>query len=173
MSDFQTELQKENEFWRFSFTVYGAPDVAAECLALQDALSIDVNLLLFCAWIGASRRTAITEADEEGARRVVGAWHEQAVRPLRHVRQFMKAFANPDCQVLRARVKENELEAEQIEQAMLFMHAETVWPRMGITDPSLAVPANIQMFLQSQQNIVGGEAVLPQGLIQASVRHGG
>lgn len=172
MSGFQTELQKENEFWRFSLIVYRAPDVAAECLALQDVLSIDVNLLLFCAWIGASRRTAITEADEEGARRVVGAWHEQAVRPLRHVRQFMKPFANPECQVLRTRVKGSELEAEQIEQAMLFAHAQMVWPQRGIADPSLAVPANIRMFLRSQKKIVPGEAVLPQGLIEVSVRHG-
>jgi len=166
-----TELQKDNEFWRFSLAIYRTPGVPAECLALQDALSADVNLLLFCAWIGASRRSAVTEADLDGARRVVDVWHEQAVRPLRHVRQFMKAYVSPECQALRNRIKGDELEAEQIEQAMLFAHGQTVWPQVGIVEPSLAVPANIRMFLRSQQNIVPGEAALPQRLIEASVQH--
>lgn len=50
-----SELQRENEFWQFSLAVYAAPGVEAECLALQEALGIDVNLLLFFVWLGASR----------------------------------------------------------------------------------------------------------------------
>ena len=52
------ELQYDNEFWRFSLAIYKPPDVAAECLALQEAVGLDVNLLLFCAWLGTrSNRT--------------------------------------------------------------------------------------------------------------------
>ena len=40
------ELQYDNEFWRFSLAVYKPPDVAAECLALQEAVGLDVNLYL-------------------------------------------------------------------------------------------------------------------------------
>ena len=45
-------LQYDNEFWRFSLAVYGQDDVAQECLQLQQVGGIDINLLLFCAWLG-------------------------------------------------------------------------------------------------------------------------
>ena len=40
--------------WRFSLTVYGRAGVPAACLALQDEGGRDVNLLLYCCWVGAS-----------------------------------------------------------------------------------------------------------------------
>ena len=43
-------------FWRFSLRTYGAPGVARACLALQDACGADVNLLLFCCWLGVEGR---------------------------------------------------------------------------------------------------------------------
>lgn len=48
-------LQLDHEFWQFSLAVYEAPGVEPECLALQEALAVDVNLQLFCTWRGASR----------------------------------------------------------------------------------------------------------------------
>jgi uncharacterized protein (TIGR02444 family) len=49
-------LECDNPFWNFSLAVYAAPDVAAECLALQSALNIDANSLLFCAWLGRAKQ---------------------------------------------------------------------------------------------------------------------
>lgn len=47
------ELEFENEFWRFLL------GIADKCLALQEALGNDINLLLFRAWRGAARPHAI------------------------------------------------------------------------------------------------------------------
>src|SRR5262249_40267230 len=49
------DLQTLN-FWNFSLKVYGRPGVAAACIALQDGLGLDVNLLLYCCWHGRARR---------------------------------------------------------------------------------------------------------------------
>ena len=143
-------LQEDNDFWRFSLAVYEAPGVEAECLALQDALGIDVNLLLFCAWLGAARRTALTNSEVERARQAAQSWHNEAVRPLRAVRQRLKNRYGPDGEAFRTRLKALELEAEQFEQAMLFAHASETWPRIGSGDPRESLLANIRTFLQMQ-----------------------
>ena len=114
--------QCDNPFWRFSLAVYAAPGVAAECLALQDAQGIDVNVLLFAVWLG-SRRVVVTDEHLAVIESTVGRWRGQVVRPLRGVRRDVKARADAadhDIAALRKDVAALELRAEQIEQAMLY-----------------------------------------------------
>lgn len=118
-------LQYDNEFWRFSLAVYGQHEVANECLQLQQALGIDINLLLFCAWLGA-RDVSLSKATIEAASSSVAVWHENVVRPLRGVRQKIKLLNRNDFEGFRAKVKGMELEAEQIEQAILFEHSKKI-----------------------------------------------
>ena len=102
------ELEFDNEFWRFSLVVYAAPKVADECLALQETFGIDVNLLLFCAWLGAARRVVLTQSDVERADAAVRNCHESVVHPLRGVRQTLKSICG-DCDGFRLKVKAIEL----------------------------------------------------------------
>jgi uncharacterized protein (TIGR02444 family) len=141
--------QSDNAFWRFSLAVYAAEGVAAECLDLQARHGIDVNLLLFVAWLGASRRRIMSPPDVESARSRVRHWHDEAVRPLRSVRVALKSMGEPGAQDFRAQVKALELEAERIEQGALYALATERWPDMGPDDPRLAARANVMIFLQS------------------------
>src|SRR6202000_1576818 len=50
----------ESRFWTFSLAVYADPAVQRECLALQDDHGVDVNLLLFCAFVGAVHGVALS-----------------------------------------------------------------------------------------------------------------
>lgn len=118
-------LQIENDFWRFSLGVYGQGEVAQECLELQRLLAIDVNLLLFCAWLGA-RTMAVSRTDIEAASEAVAFWHANVVRPLRGVRQQVKKIDSDDVQNFWAKVKTIELDAEQIEQAILFAYSKRI-----------------------------------------------
>jgi len=113
-------LQYDNEFWRFSITIYKRPGVAEECLALQQAIGADVNVLLFCSWAGA-RGIVLNRDDIEEIMGHVGAWQDQVVGPLRNIRQGMKSLK---VESFRARIKTIELEAEQIEQAILFAYSQ-------------------------------------------------
>ena len=47
-------MSPAESFWSFSLTVYGRPGVEAACLELQDRFGADVNLALYCLWIGRS-----------------------------------------------------------------------------------------------------------------------
>jgi len=135
-------LQPDNDFWRFSLRVYDQEGVPNECLELQDLHGVNVNLLLFCAWIGTQAIT-LNRSDIEGATQIVAHWDAMVVRPLRSARQEMKA--DPDMAIVRARVKAMEIEAEQMNRrCCLPMHgasgAQT--PIVGIPSPTMSISAS-------------------------------
>ena len=142
-------LVRDNSFWKFSLAVYAVPGVADECLALQEHYGLDVNLLLFCAWVGQARKIALTPKDIEALDAAAAPWHDAAVKPLRAVRLYMKGMADGEVAVLRTRVKAVELDAEQIEQAMLFAHAEQKWAANGNAPSSSVVRSNLEGFLRA------------------------
>ena len=40
-----------NPFWEYSVQQYARPGVADTCLVLQDEHTLDVNMLLYAAWL--------------------------------------------------------------------------------------------------------------------------
>jgi uncharacterized protein (TIGR02444 family) len=137
-------LQYDNEFWRFSLAVYCQAEVEQECLALQQGLGIDVNLLLFCAWLGA-RGIALSREQIEAASGAVAAWHDQVVRPLRGVRQQIKTLKRDAFENYRTKVKGIELEAEQIEQALLYDLSKKI--STGVANSPDAIARNINAYI--------------------------
>jgi uncharacterized protein (TIGR02444 family) len=149
----------DNPFWDFSLAVYGRPGVADACLALQDRHGLDVNLLLLSCWAGSQGRALDTAALSRLMAAAAG-WQREVVRPLRGVRHWLKAqaadAANPapaadasgPAAALRAAVKAQELEAERIEQLLLF---EALGPpaaegKAGAPAPTVAA-ANLRVYL--------------------------
>jgi len=165
-------------FWTFSLAVYREGAVQRECLELQDRYGVDVNLLLFCAFIGAVRGAAMPDQAVRQAAAVVADWHRDIVATLREVRRALKPLATGDsptaapAAALRENVKAMELEAERIEQMMLECWSAVnagAWPR---AEPAAAVAGNIRALLAI------GEAAprppdLPQNLVAAALAAGG
>jgi uncharacterized protein (TIGR02444 family) len=162
-----------SRFWPFSLSVYEAAGVQQECLDLQDRCGIDVDLLLFCAYIGAVHSAVLPTADVTAASAVAGKWNDGVVRKLREARHALKPFSigssliMTPADALRTQVKAAELEAERIEQAMLEEWSDPrigTWPRAEAAE---AVATNIRTLLAvcgaSQQ------ADLPGRLIAAAV----
>lgn len=144
-------LDCENSFWRFSVAVYAEPGVAAECLALQTRLNINVNTLLFCAWLGIERQTSLTDKDLSAIEAGVRQWHGAVVEPLRTVRQAMKPMpqmTDATVQILRADIARLELRAEQIEQAMLFDLAAGFGKGAAALPAAAAIRHNVTVLLQ-------------------------
>jgi len=160
-------LQYDNEFWRFSLAIYGQAEVAEECLALQKALGIDVNLLLFCAWLG-TRAVTFNAKDIADAATAVGAWHDNVVRPLRGVRQWIKTLNREEFGSLRERVKKIELDAEQIEQAILFAYSAR-FQGLASADRSEAIARNVNEYLKTKSRAPKSKASAPR-LIDAARR---
>jgi len=104
---------------QFALELYGSDGVAAACLHLQARYGLDINVVLFAAYIGAGCRQALTTSDIAAARRRVDAWHNDVVRALRAVRQRLKTgpipAPNDETEQLRRKVQQIEIEAELIE----------------------------------------------------------
>ena len=146
-------LDYDNEFWRFSLAVYGRAEVAKECLGLQDAFGIDVNILLFCAWLG-KQAVALHREDIEAASQAVASWQDDIVRPLRTVRQRLRDFSGHE--KLRAGIKDGEIEAEQIEQAMLFAFSRQLQRQnAGQGD---CVASNVRQYIEMKAPTAGAQA---------------
>jgi len=145
--------QLDTPLWKFSLAVYAGEGVQDECLALQERHSVDVNLLLSCAYMGAVEGVVLADADVAAAADAVREWHADVVCALRRARRALKpweaadrSFA-PQTRILRARVKAAELDAEKIEQGRLweFFRARSGSWRRG--DPPTALAANLRALL--------------------------
>ena len=106
---------RTNPFWRYSLRLYRLPGVAPACLALQERLGLDVNVLLFCLW-AASRGHRLPANTMTLAAGLSLMWSTHVVRPLRHMRRFLKPLSLP---ALRRDVAKVELAAERVEQDLL------------------------------------------------------
>jgi uncharacterized protein (TIGR02444 family) len=140
---------RDNGFWEFSLALYAQPNVREQCLALQQACAIDVNVLLFCGWLGLSKNVRLEADDLAGIQGVITDWHRSAVKPLRSVRQYLKVSDVGGASELREQVKAIELEAERVEQALLFSYAERKWPHGGSGEPLACILSNMQMLVRS------------------------
>ena len=150
-------LQYDNEFWRFSLAVYEQNEVAQECLALQEAQGIDVNLLLFCGWIGA-QGIILSSENISTASMAVAAWRETVVCPLRGVRQQTKSLSIGELEDFRAHVKDLELEAEKIEQAILFDYSKSIHRSLAGVDRRDVITENVKKYIASKNGTVKGHS---------------
>ena len=120
MTSFRFE---DHPFWDFSLRIYGSDGVPAACIALQERRGIDVNLLLFGAWIGESGRGVLGEANLEAALEATTTWNRDIVCALRVVRDRLKggmpAIPNERSDVLRKMILEVEVNSEHVEQMAL------------------------------------------------------
>jgi uncharacterized protein (TIGR02444 family) len=118
-------------FKRFALDLYRRVGVADACLDLQNRHDLDVNVVLFAAFVGAVQRQTLTIADLDLAHRRVDAWHQEVVRPLRAVRQRLKTGPVPapgeTTGSLRRKLAQLEIEAEVIELDQLG----ALIPQMG------------------------------------------
>ncbi|MBK1667907.1 TIGR02444 family protein [Rhodovibrio sodomensis] len=116
------DARLDTPFWQFSLALYGRPGVDSACLSLQDRHGLDVNLLLLCTWAGHAG-FRLSRADIAELTDRVADWQQSVVQPLRAVRQWLKqqdAAPAAPAELLRSSVKDQELAAEQLQQAILY-----------------------------------------------------
>jgi uncharacterized protein (TIGR02444 family) len=151
----------DTEFWNFSLTVYAQDGVPAECLNLQDSYRVNVNLLLFCAWLGATKGVVLSSREIAAAANDVDRWQTDIVAKIRGVRRALKPLG---VEAFRAKIKAAELEAERIEQAILLEWAETNFGGGERASSKDALQKNMQaLFAFYKIN-----AVIPARLFQAA-----
>ena len=112
-------------FWDFSVRTYRMDGVPDACLSLQNDYGADVNMLLYCCWIGAY----IGQFDGELFARASAfstQWADHVVVPLRSARTWMKhtgcdtdPVPTDACMQLREEIKSVEFAAEKMQQQVL------------------------------------------------------
>ena len=113
----------ENSFWDYSLAHYAQPGVAQCCLEYQDQHNANINLLLFCCWLG-SCGIQIEPEELEQAKLHISPWDREVVEPLRKVRRFIATSpllqsASFPCELIGS-LQQAELMAEQAVQNDLF-----------------------------------------------------
>lgn len=134
--------------WDFSLLHYARPGVAEACLQLQDRQGVNVNLMLWCAWLEL-RGLALDAVRLHSAQKRIHSWDEHYVHPLRQLRRRMKAeFGETDAYIerVRSQIKQAELLAEQQVQTWLESLVQT-WDDTGSANPP-ALGDNLRFYLQ-------------------------
>jgi uncharacterized protein (TIGR02444 family) len=164
-------VEMESPLWRFSLAVYRGAGVQEECLGVQERFGVDVNLLMLCAYAGAVEGAVLSPSDVADALEASGAWHGNVVKELRQVRRTLKPWGagahDPEkwapvfgkdhapskspfgnvVEALRTKVKGAELEAEQIEQAMMWTWLRAQAGQLRRREPRQALAANVFALL--------------------------
>src|SRR4051794_34068534 len=136
-------------FWTFSLAVYGRPGVPAACLTLQDSGGADVNVVLFALFLGRSG-CAIEATTAAAIAGTIEPWRSGIVAVLRTARRALKEppapFEGPAVDHLRKNVKAAELEAERIQQEMLFVSFPGEATGVGEPDLAKACAQNLEAY---------------------------
>ena len=138
------------EFWAFAIALYGEQSVKAQMLRWQDENGANVNLALLCIWAGKQGRK-LSPTDLRRAKAAVSGWNTAVTRPLRHLRQRLKAdWRNlaTDTEPARQAILSAELEAEKAEQELL-LRALAPWPVQTRPGTSALIEQNLAAYLGS------------------------
>jgi uncharacterized protein (TIGR02444 family) len=144
----ESTTSTETPLWRFSLHFYRQAGVSDACIALQDACSVDVNLLLFLFWLAAGRRQ-LSVADIKQLDEAVRGWRDLTIVPIRDIRRNLKGAATlveaQKQEAFRTKIKAIELEAERLQQEALFGMTRT-GPLGSEAAPRNAARANIAAY---------------------------
>ena len=110
-------MKTKNPLWHFSKNIYRKERVSETLLHLQDKFSIDVNMILFIAWLASINRS-LTPSDIQDAQKLVSLWRTKVIIPIRNIRRSVRKFS--DTEPLYEDVKKLEIATEKEELKILY-----------------------------------------------------
>ncbi|MGE0665240.1 MAG: TIGR02444 family protein [Sphingomonadales bacterium] len=125
-------MSPDHRFWDFSADLYRRSGVEAACLLLQDRFGADVNLVLYCVWIGRG-----LSGEALGLALEAAAPLRQFIESLRAMRRAGARGDGSYEALLKA-----ELAAEKLEQDALEALAPPERPSAG------AGTANLRLYAE-------------------------
>lgn len=123
-------ILKANPLWDFVTWAYKLPGVEKACLALQNRLQADVNIVLFCVWLshrGAGTSNLATYLGT--ALKISRDWQKNLVEPIRSSRQHLKSLLETSpfgenerkaAEALYSSVQQCELDTEHLQTLALY-----------------------------------------------------
>ncbi len=149
-----SDPSRYERLWSDVQAAYAQSDIASTCLRLQEQHSRDVVLTLGAIWLGLDG-ISLDRHGGGAVRDALAVWRDDAILPLRHVRQAIKrhltrsddpvvAVDRPGLEALRDAVKQAELEAERLALRALVPLAEKHGEKADASAETVA--ANLQVL---------------------------
>ena len=111
-------LTLDNPFWQFSLSQWKNSQLQQHLLDLQDHGNYRINLLLLCMWLSFEGKDI--RAHYQALIIKSSLWHEHIVSPVRSARKALTEQFPSKSNSLKTQLQACELQAEQIEQALLY-----------------------------------------------------
>ena len=112
-----TGYTMRNPFWDFSLATYRLDGVATSCLVLQDRFGLDINLLLYAAWL-AGMDQCLTPVHLAAVEEDIIDWRDRVIKPLRTLRRQWSDY--PGAREMCSDLQDLELRAEQQQQDRMY-----------------------------------------------------
>jgi len=133
-----------NPFWDFSLKHYAKAPVRQQCLQLQEEAGANVNVVLFALWLASENRLFDHDLVLHHAEFL--CWHEQVIVPLRQARFGVKQSGLSES--LYEVVKQSELDAERVEQDILYSLLQQFAEASGELSLQQLAQWNVRAYLQ-------------------------
>jgi len=154
-----------SEFWNYSSQIWKLPDVENICLELQNNYDINVNLILYCCWVG-DKNLNLNDDDLQILLDTIQPW-QTMIKPLRDSRKMMQQQliampANMLDQTIE-NISEMELNAEHMSQLALekALKPEKISPCENLNNIECSL-SNIKTYIGSLNNIESIDEIMPQ-----------
>lgn len=171
-------LEPDNPLWRFALAFYGREGVSAACLALQDGLRVDVDILLLAIFAAVEKGVTLGPDALAAADDLVRAWRTDVVQVLRRLRTGLKSgplpAPSPATDGLRNEIKAAELKSEQIELAILSAWLDRQAGHPSGAEPEAVPEAVARHFAADAAAVAAPEAGRALETLRRAIRaHGG
>lgn len=133
-------------FWSYSLTQYSQPECERFCLAAQNNVGLDVNLLLFGVWLAMQNKSLLlSDLPSKISNHRLGI-----IQPLRTLRSQLKSLSERrnDIKAIRDKIKSLELKAEQIQQWWLYKQS-LEWPAEAGKSTDQLLRNNLKMVYRT------------------------
>ena len=111
-----------SEFWSYSTDIYQRAEIERTCLTMQDQYQADVNILLYCCWVG-EKQIELSEDDIATLIKISQPWQKNILMHLRAARATLKTgsviISDEERNQTRDNICEMESNAEHMAQLAL------------------------------------------------------
>ncbi len=154
-----------SELWNYSTQIWTLPEVEGICLNLQNTYNANVNMLLYCCWMG-DKNLSLNDDDLQALLDTVQPW-QTIITPLRDSRKMMQQHliampANVVNQTI-ANMNEMELNAEHMTQLALekVLKPEKISPCKDLNNIECSL-SNIKSYINTLDSIESTNEIMPQ-----------
>ncbi len=110
-------MKDDNPFWRFAVKTYCSEGVSEILLQVQDQFSVDVNMILYSAWL-ASENRSLTSKHASEVENSIELWRNEVIAPIRNLRVSLRSIVGAE--LIRDDIKKIEIHAEKEQIKIMY-----------------------------------------------------